>query len=70
MKEEDPMKRKMIALMIACILMMTAAFTVTGSADGMTVAMICDSSISDGGWGMACYNAMIDAAAKCGWQTM
>ena len=33
------------------------------------VAMICDSSISDGGWGMACYNAMIDAAAREGWET-
>lgn len=33
------------------------------------VAMICDSSISDGGWGMACYNAMIDAAKKYNWQT-
>lgn len=33
------------------------------------VAMICDSSISDGGWGMACYNAMVDAAAANGWKT-
>ncbi len=33
------------------------------------VAMICDSSISDGGWGMACYNAMVEAAAKYGWET-
>ncbi|WP_298035228.1 BMP family ABC transporter substrate-binding protein [uncultured Dysosmobacter sp.] len=33
------------------------------------VAMICDSSISDGGWGMACYNAMMDAAEKHGWET-
>ena len=33
------------------------------------VAMICDSSISDGGWGMACYNAMIAAAEKHGWET-
>ena len=33
------------------------------------VAMICDSSISDGGWGMACYNAMIAAAEKYGWET-
>ncbi len=33
------------------------------------VAMILDSSISDGGWGTACYNAMIDAAEKCGWET-
>lgn len=33
------------------------------------VAMICDSSISDGGWGAACYNAMIDAAEINGWET-
>ncbi len=33
------------------------------------VAMICDSSISDGGWGMSCYNAMMDAAKKHGWET-
>ncbi len=32
------------------------------------VAMICDSSISDGGWGMACYNAMVDASKKYGWE--
>lgn len=42
-----------------------------GAEDGKTyqVAMICDSSISDGGWGMACYNAMIEAAEKHGWET-
>ena len=33
------------------------------------VAMICDSSINDGGWGAACYNAMIAAAEKMGWET-
>ena len=33
------------------------------------VAMISDSSISDGGWGMSCYNAMVDAAAEHGWST-
>lgn len=33
------------------------------------IAMICDSSISDGGWGMACYNAMVDAAAINNWET-
>lgn len=33
------------------------------------VAMICDSNISDGGWGAACYNAMLDAAASNGWET-
>ncbi len=33
------------------------------------VAMICDSSISDGGWGTACYNAMLKAAEQRGWET-
>ena len=64
------MKRKIFALILACALMMTMVPVVTGCADGRIVAMICDSSISDGGWGMACYNAMIDAAEKCGWKTM
>jgi basic membrane protein A len=32
------------------------------------VAMICDSSISDGGWGAACYNAMVTAAEARGWE--
>ncbi|MBQ9346142.1 MAG: BMP family protein, partial [Oscillibacter sp.] len=43
----------------------------TGADSGKVykVAMICDSSISDGGWGAACYNAMVDAAAKMGWET-
>lgn len=34
------------------------------------VAMICDSSISDGGWGAACYNAMVTAAESRGWEHM
>jgi basic membrane protein A len=33
------------------------------------VAMICDSSIADGGWGAACYNAMISAAADENFET-
>ena len=40
-----------------------------GAADGektYKVAMICDSSINDGGWGAACYNAMIKAAEAKG----
>lgn len=40
-----------------------------GEAKEYKVAMICDSSISDGGWGMSCYNAMIDAAEANGWET-
>ena len=41
----------------------------TSDAKEYKVAMICDSSISDGGWGMSCYNAMVDAAAEHGWAT-
>jgi basic membrane protein A and related proteins len=33
------------------------------------VAMILDSSISDGGWGAACYNAMVAAAGESGFET-
>ncbi len=33
------------------------------------VAMICDSSIADGGWGAACYNAMVAAAESYGFET-
>lgn len=33
------------------------------------VAMFLDSSISDGGWGASCYQAMVDAAANKGWAT-
>ena len=32
------------------------------------VGMICDSSINDGGWGAACYNAMVAACEKMGWE--
>ncbi len=40
-------------------------------ADGKTyrIAMICDSSINDGGWGTACYQAMMDAAETNHWET-
>ena len=65
------MNRKLIAMVItgAMVASMVPTFTVQAD-DTRTVAMICDSSISDGGWGMACYNAMIDAAEKTGWETM
>lgn len=33
------------------------------------VAMILDSSIADGGWGAACYNAMVAAAEENGFET-
>lgn len=49
----------------------SAAPSSSAPAEGKTykVAMICDSSISDGGWGAACYNAMVAAAADLGWDT-
>ena len=40
----------------------------TEPAKGYKVAMICDSSINDGGWGAACYNAMVKAAGDMGWE--
>jgi len=46
----------------------TAAETKTDSSKVYKVAMICDSSINDGGWGAACYNAMVNAAEKQGWE--
>ncbi len=33
------------------------------------IAMICDSSIADGGWGAACYKGMVDAAGTEGFET-
>lgn len=33
------------------------------------VAMLSDTSISDGGWGASCYQAMVDAAKNKGWTT-
>ena len=65
------MKRKLLALVITGAMIASMAPALPAYADDTrTVAMICDSSISDGGWGMACYNAMIDAAEECGWKTM
>ena len=47
-----------------------AAETEEATADTVyKVAMICDSSIADGGWGAACYNAMVAAAEKYGFET-
>ena len=58
--------KKFVVVLLA--LVMALSFSVVSAKD-YKVAMICDSSINDGGWGMACYQAMIDAAAKNGWET-
>ena len=71
--------KKFLALILALAMALSLvacgqkdAGTDAGTEDGTDakqykVAMICDSSISDGGWGAACYNAMVDAAGKMGW---
>lgn len=67
--------KKFLALILALAMALSLAACgqkdagTDGSNDGKQykVAMICDSSISDGGWGAACYNAMVDAAGKMGW---
>ena len=76
--------KKFLALLLAlCMVMSLAACgekaapaesttepTETTEPAGKTykVAMICDSSINDGGWGAACYNAMVKAADQMGWE--
>ena len=70
--------KKFLALLLA--LVMALSLVACGSKDsggdkandnkdsgGRKVAMICDSSINDGGWGAACYNAMVDACKKQNW---
>ena len=42
----------------------------TAKSSGYKVAMILDSSVSDGGWGASCYQAMVSAAKDSGWETV
>ena len=42
----------------------------TTSDKSYKIAMVLDSSISDGGWGASCYQAMVNAAAESGWETV
>ena len=58
--------KKLMLVVLAAVLLCTCG--IAGAKD-YKVAMICDSSINDGGWGTACYNAMIAAAEKLGWET-
>lgn len=67
--------KKILALILALTMLLTFAAcgdsgnTSANKNDGKTykVAMICDSSINDGGWGAACYNAMVTACEAKGW---
>ena len=60
--------KKAVSIIVAAVMALavpTAAFADEGKE--YKVAMICDSSINDGGWGAACYNAMVAAAEDRGW---
>lgn len=59
--------KKGLAILLSASMVFTAAMPFTAAADDYKVAMICDSSINDGGWGAACYNAMVAAAEENGW---
>ncbi len=48
----------------------TAAPSESEKAKDFKVAMVLDSSVSDGGWGASCYQAMIRAAEESGWETV
>ena len=61
--------KKVFALVMTLVMVLALAAPAFAADKTYKVAMICDSSISDGGWGAACYNAMIDAAAANGWET-
>lgn len=70
--------KKFLAMLLALAMMLTlvacggndtpAADDGDGDAvKSYKVAMICDSSINDGGWGAACYNAMVSACEEMNW---
>lgn len=63
----------LLALLTGCGASKTSETSTKESTDskGKTykVAMISDSTISDGGWGAACYNAMVAAAKEKGFET-
>lgn len=47
----------------------SSASSGTASSAKYKVAMILNDSVSDGGWGASCYQAMLDSAKKLGWQS-
>lgn len=67
----------MIATMlVGCGAKEEAATTETATTEETTeeaaeykVAMVINSSVSDGGWGSSCFSAMMDAAEARGWET-
>ena len=63
------MKKVLAMILTSAMVMSLPAAVYADDAKEYKVAMICDSSINDGGWGAACYNAMIAAAEENGWTT-
>lgn len=70
--------KKLFALVLALAMVLSlaacgekkdtgAAGTTDSGKKTYQVAMVCDSSISDGGWGAACFNAMKSASEELGW---
>lgn len=63
----------LLALLTGCGASKTAETSTNDSEESKNktykVAMISDSTISDGGWGAACYNAMVTAAKEKGFET-
>ena len=57
--------KKFVVVLLA--LVMALSFSVVSAKD-YKVAMISDTSINDGGWGSATYQAMVDASAEYGWE--
>lgn len=64
------MKRALAALTaLALVLGLTACGGSTAKTGKRRAAMICDSTVEDGGWGQACYQGMVQAARERGWET-
>lgn len=67
------MKKKTLAVVLSAAMVMgtivVPSVNVAAKEDGYKIAMVLDSSISDGGWGASCYQSMIDAAEEMGWET-
>lgn len=62
--------RRILAAMLALSLALGLTACIgedSGTAGQRRVAMICDSSKDDGGWGEACYQGMVQAAQDRGW---
>ncbi|MCQ2452538.1 MAG: BMP family ABC transporter substrate-binding protein [Oscillospiraceae bacterium] len=64
--------KKWMALLLAMLLLF--GLTACGSKTEeerteYTIAMVCSSSINDGGWGESCYHSMVEAADSLGWKT-